>query len=192
MKESLGAKTLAYPTPVFVVCTYDKEQRPNAMTAAWGGICCSSPPCIAISLRKATCTYGNIMDQKAFTINIPSRGFVREADYFGLASGKDEDKFFHSRLKPGKSTLVNAPYVEEFPLVLECELRHTLELGSHTQFIGAIIDVKCEASALGEDGLPSLEALRPLLYAPGVQEYYDTGNCLGKAFSLGKEIKHRN
>ena len=38
MKKSLGAKTLVYPTPVLVVCTYDHEGNPNAMTAAWGGI----------------------------------------------------------------------------------------------------------------------------------------------------------
>ena len=59
MKKSLGAKTLVYPTPVLVICTYDNEGKPNAMTAAWGGICCSSPPCVAVSLRKATYTYGN-------------------------------------------------------------------------------------------------------------------------------------
>jgi len=52
MKKSIGAKTLVYPTPVFVVGTYDKDGKPNVMTAAWGGICCSNPPCVAVSLRK--------------------------------------------------------------------------------------------------------------------------------------------
>ena len=92
MKESLGAKTLVYPAPVFVVGTYDKEGKPNVMTAAWGGICCSRPPCVSVSLRKATYSYGNIMERKAFTINIPSEAHVKVADYFGIASGKDVDK----------------------------------------------------------------------------------------------------
>ena len=39
MKKSLGPKTLAFPTPVWVVGTYDKEGKPNAMTAAWAAIC---------------------------------------------------------------------------------------------------------------------------------------------------------
>src|SRR5208283_3526259 len=52
MKASLGAKTLVYPTPVFVVGTYDKDGKPNVMTASWGGICYSQPPCVAVSLRK--------------------------------------------------------------------------------------------------------------------------------------------
>ena len=56
MKRSLGAKTLLFPTPVLLVGTYDQAGKPNLMTAAWGGVCCSKPPCVAVSLRKATYT----------------------------------------------------------------------------------------------------------------------------------------
>ena len=93
MKTSLGARTAAYPTPVFIVGTYDPEGRPNVMTVAWGGICCSDPPCVAISVRKATHTYGNLMERKAFTVSIPSADHVVAADFFGIASGRDVDKF---------------------------------------------------------------------------------------------------
>jgi flavin reductase (DIM6/NTAB) family NADH-FMN oxidoreductase RutF len=88
MKKSLGAKTLVYPTPVFVVGTYDAAGKPNVMTASWGGICCSAPPCVAVSLRKATHTYGNIVRNQAFTISIPSQTHLAPADYFGLVSGR--------------------------------------------------------------------------------------------------------
>lgn len=44
MKKSLGANPIIYPTPVLIVGTYDAAGKPNVMTAAWGGICCSSPP----------------------------------------------------------------------------------------------------------------------------------------------------
>jgi flavin reductase (DIM6/NTAB) family NADH-FMN oxidoreductase RutF len=150
MKKSIGAKTIVYPTPVFVIGSYDKAGKPNVMTAAWGGICCSRPPCVAVSLRKATYTYGNIMEHKAFTINIPSENYVTEADYFGLVSGKEKDKLSAAGLTPVKSDLVNAPYVQEFPLVLECTVLHTLEIGLHTQFVGEIIDVKADEAVLGE------------------------------------------
>jgi hypothetical protein len=86
MKKSLGAKTLAYPTPVWLVGTYDQEGRPNIMTAAWAAICCSKPPCVAVSLRKATYSYGNIVARQAFTISIPAETHVKEADYVGTAS----------------------------------------------------------------------------------------------------------
>jgi len=122
MKASLGARTLIYPTPVLVVGTFDEAGRPNVMTASWGGICCSQPPCIAISLRKATYTYKNIEERRAFTISIPSEQHVKEVDYFGLVSGRDTDKFAATKLTPVRSQVVNAPYVKEFPLVLECKL----------------------------------------------------------------------
>jgi len=72
MKKSIGVKTIVYPTPVFVIGTYDQRGNPNIMTASWAGICCSSPPCVAVSLREATYSYGNIVLHKAFTVNIPS------------------------------------------------------------------------------------------------------------------------
>lgn len=72
MKKSLGSQTLLYPTPVLLVGSYDSEGKPNLMTAAWGGICCSKPVCITVSLRKATYSYAGIMEHKAFTVGIPS------------------------------------------------------------------------------------------------------------------------
>jgi flavin reductase (DIM6/NTAB) family NADH-FMN oxidoreductase RutF len=188
MKTSIGAKTIVYPTPVFIVGTYDKDGKPNVMTAAWGGICCSGPPCVAVSLRKATHTYGNIMTNKAFTISVPSEVYVREADYFGLVSGEKEDKFTASGLTPVKSDLVNAPYVKEFPLILECKILHTLEIGLHTQFVGEIMDVKADETVIGEKGLPDIEKVKPFSYAPESRGYYGLGSFLGKAFSIGRGI----
>jgi flavin reductase (DIM6/NTAB) family NADH-FMN oxidoreductase RutF len=68
MKRSIGAKTLIYPTPTWVVGSYDNQGKPNGMAVAWGGICCSEPPCVAVSLRKATYTYGNLVERQAFTV----------------------------------------------------------------------------------------------------------------------------
>ncbi|MGZ4903138.1 MAG: flavin reductase family protein, partial [Halobacteriota archaeon] len=109
MKKSIGAQHTGFPAPVFVVGTYDLEGKPNVMTAAWGGICCSAPPCVAVSLREATYTYRNILERKAFTISIPSEKYVKEADYFGIASGKHVDKFSATGLTPAKSEIVDAP-----------------------------------------------------------------------------------
>ena len=148
MKTSLGARTLIYPTPVFAVGTYDAAGKPNVMAVAWGGICCSKPPCLSIALRKATYTYGNLVERGAFTVSIPSTDHVAAADYLGIVSGRDVDKFQTSGLTPVASDVVDAPYVGEFPLVLECQVVHTAELGLHTLFVGEILDVK-EAAGHG-------------------------------------------
>ena len=188
MKKSIGAKPLVYPTPAFVVGTYDSAGKPNVMTAAWAGICCSKPPSVAVSLRKATYSYGNIVDRKAFTINIPSAQYAVEVDYFGMVSGRNEDKFKSCGLTPVKSDRVDAPYVKEFPFILECSLRHTIEIGLHTQFIAEIIDIKAEEDILGAKGLPDIEKVKPILYVPEIRCYYSVGNFLGKAYSIGKNI----
>ncbi len=155
------------------------------MTAAWGGICCSVPPCVAVSLRKATYSYASIASRKAFTISVPSERYVKEADYFGMASGRSGDKFAATGLTPVRSELVDAPYVGEFPLVLECRLVHTLELGLHTEFVGEILDVKIDEDVLTKSGVPNIEKLLPMLFATESRTYYGVGRFLGKAFSIG-------
>jgi flavin reductase (DIM6/NTAB) family NADH-FMN oxidoreductase RutF len=189
MKKSFGAKALVFPMPVWVVGTYDKNGKPNAMTVAYGGICCSDPPCVTVSLRKATYSYGNIVSRKAFTVNVPSEIHIREADYFGVASGRSEDKFVATGLTPVKSDLVDAPYIKEFPLVLECKLAHIFELGRHTQFVGEIVDVKVDEAVLGEKGDPDIEKVKPLIYATQRRSYFGIGQYLGQAYTIGKKFQ---
>jgi flavin reductase (DIM6/NTAB) family NADH-FMN oxidoreductase RutF len=156
------------------------------MTASWGGICCSQPPCVAVSLRKATYTYGNITERRAFTISIPSEAHVAAADRIGMLSGRDVDKFTVTKLTPVRSNLVDAPYVAEFPMVIECRLAHTIELGLHTQFVGEVIDVKVNETAIGSDGTADIQKVRPLVFAPDAQAYYGIGAFIAKAFSVGE------
>lgn len=188
MKRSLGAKTLLYPAPVMVIGTYDKQGKPDVMTAAWGGICSSQPPCIAISVRKATYSYENLSERKAFTISLPSENHVKQADYIGLISGRTADKFSATKLTAAKSKLVDAPYVKEFPLVLECKVVAITDLGMYTQFIGEVIDAKADESVLGTGGSVDIGKLKPLIYTPDSQEYYGVGPRVEHVFSAGKGV----
>ena len=185
---SLGANTFAPTAPVWVVGTYDHEGKPNVMTAAWGGICCSKPPCVYVSLRKATYTYGNLLERKAFTISFPSKEYAKEADYFGLVSGKDNDKFSATKLTPVRSTLVDAPYVKEFPMILECKVIKVVEIGLHTEFIGEILDVKANEIVLDANKLPDVEKLKPIIWSMAGMSYRTVGDEVGKAFAVGKQV----
>ena len=185
-KISVGAKTLLFPTPAVLVGTYDGQGVPNIMTAAWVGICCSRPPCVAVSLRAATYSHGSIVARRAFTVSVPRASQVKEVDCAGLVSGREGDKLASLRLTAERSPLCDAPFVAECPLVLECKLVHTHELGSHTQFVGEILDVKADAAVLGDDGQPDIERIQPILYATGSQAYYGIGSRIAKAFSVGR------
>ncbi len=186
MKKSLGPRTLLYPTPVLVVGSYDADGRPNVMTAAWGGIACSKPPCVCVSLRAATASHGNIAARQAFTISLPSREQAAQADYFGLVSGRNVDKFGVTGLTPVKGEFVDAPYVAEFPLVVECAVVQVHELGLHTQFIGEIKDVKIDEGCLDAEGHIDIDKLDPIALALEAGGYFALGASLGPAFSIGK------
>ena len=190
MKLALSPQTILLPSPVLVIGTYGPDGRPNIMTAAWGGIACSKPPCISVSLREATLTYHNIKQSEAFTVNIPSEKYLKEADFVGLVSGRECDKFKETRLTPGKSELVNAPIVEEFPYALECRLVRQVELGLHTMFIGEIVGMVADGEVLSPKQLPDIEKVRPILWGSyGNMAYYGIGAKLGAAFSVGNQLQ---
>jgi len=188
MKKSLGPKTLLYPTPVLVVGTYDTHGKPNAMVASWGGICCSQPPCVNISLRKATYSYAAIVERKAFTVGIPDQKHICQTDYLGIASGRDADKIAVAGLTSVRSEQVDAPFIAEFPLSLECRLVHTADLGLHTLFVGEVVDVKIDPEALTLEGDVDILKINPFLFDPGARRYYGVGEFLGNAFSVGRDI----
>jgi flavin reductase (DIM6/NTAB) family NADH-FMN oxidoreductase RutF len=142
---------------------------------------------VAVSLRKATYTYGNIVAREAFTVSVPSEAYVKEADYFGIASGRDGSKFEATGLTPVHSDLVDAPFVSEFPLILECTLLHTVEIGLHTLFVGEILDVKAEDAILDERDVIAVAKFRPFSFAPDNRSYYGFGSFLGEAFSIGRQ-----
>lgn len=189
MKKSIGAKTQLFPTPVLMVGTYDQNGKPNLMNAAWGGICCSQPPCVAVSLRKATYSYNCIVERKAFTVGIACQSKMKEADYCGIFSGRDVDKFALTGLTPVKSKLVDAPYAEEFPVVLECRLLHIIEIGLHTQFIGEIVDVKGDESVFDEAGNLDIMKIQPLIFDTSNRGYHGVTASIGRAFTVGKELQ---
>jgi len=188
MKRSLGRKTLILPAPTWVVGTYDSQDRPNLMTAAWGGICCSKPPSVCVSLREATYSYRSIIGREAFSVNVPSADQTQIADYLGIVSGRDVEKFAAAGLTEVRAEHVDAPLIREFPLNLECRLIHTLKIGLHTLFVGEILDVKADESILNEKGRPSLEKLNPPIFSTGEAAYYGIGEALGPAFEIGKRL----
>ena len=86
---------------------------------------------------------------------------------------------------------VDAPYVDECPVVVELALHNTLELGSHTQFIGEIKDVKIDKDCLDDMDKPNINLVNPLLYDGGGREYRQVGAHAGKAFAGGKIFWNR-
>ena len=192
MKRSLGAKTLLYPMPLLIIGSYDREGKANVMAAAWGGIACSKPPCVSVSLRAATATHGNILARKAFTISLPESRQVAQADFFGMVSGRKVDKFAATGLTAARAEFVDAPYVAEFRLILECALLQVHELGLHTQFIGEIKDVKVDDGCLDAAGNLDARKLDPVVCALSAGGYFALGAPIGQPFAVGGVFREQN
>jgi len=186
MKRSLGAKPLLFPTPLVIVGSYDDQGRPNAMAAAWAGICCSKPPCITVSLRKATYTYASLMARQAYTAHVTDESHLTASDFLGMASGRDGDKLGTLGLTTVPSELVDAPIIQEYPLVLECKVVHVHDLGLHTMFVGEVQDIKADPHVVDEKGHPLVDMLKPLAFLPEARTYHGMGPVLGRAFDAGK------
>ncbi|GFE59879.1 flavin reductase family protein [Geobacter sp. AOG2] len=188
MKRSLGAKPLGLPAPVWVVGSYSPDGSPAIMVVSWGGICCSTPPCVAISIDKTRFSHANIIEHRAFTVNVPSRRHLIATDYLGLVSGATVDKFSATGLTAVKSDTVQAPFVKEFPLVFECRLLQSIDIGSHTQFIGQIMDVKADEAVLDDRGNPVAGKVSPLISSAGDRSYYALGEYLEQAYVPGMAL----
>ncbi len=173
MKKSIKPDTHACPTPAWCVCTYDADGKANVMTVAWAGICCSDPPCLSV------------------TVSIPSVKYLKQADYFGMVSGKDVDKFATSGLTATRSDVVDAPYVDEFPLIFECTVKEAVEVGGHVLFVGEIAGVKADDEVSNDEGLPLPEKVNPFIYAPTTGDYIALADVVGRGGDSGREISGR-
>lgn len=184
MRKNFGAKPFLAPQPVLIIATYDENGNPNAMNAAWGGMCGVNEVMVDLSAHLTT---DNIMKTKAFTISIADGKHVRESDYVGVESGKNApNKMKKAGFTVTKSEFVNAPVINELPLALECELTEVLPGG---KYIGEIKNVSIDESALDADGNPDFSKLDVIVVDPINHGYYRLGDKVGTAFKDGFELK---
>ena len=185
MKRNLGPKDLIFPAPVLIVGTYGQDGTPNAMNVAWGGICSSVPPAVAISIRETRRTFANIQAKGAFTVAIATEDLMVQADYVGLVSGSKGNKLEKAGLRTVKSEHVDAPVLQDFPVTLECRVMSVTRIGQHMHIVGEIVNVLAEESVLNEKGQIDAARLKAIAYDPADNQYLAASRPVGKAFSAG-------
>ena len=185
-KIQLGPSTIAYPMPAFLIGA-DVEGRPNFMVAAWSGIACSDPPMITVAFQPHRHTLKGVKQNRAFSVNVPPVSLMKETDFCGMFSGKDEDKSGVFEVFYGKTE--HAPLISLCPVNLECRVVMTLELGSHDLVVGEIKEVHVSGDALGADGKLDPAKVDPLIFTVPDRTYRRLGEVVGKAFKAGKELK---
>ena len=185
MKKAIGPQRLMYPMPAVLVGAL-VNGKTNFMTAAWCGIAASKPPAISVGLQSIRFTLEGIKANNTFSINIPSADLVEKVDYCGIYSGHKVDKSQIFKVDYGK--LKTAPMIQECPVNLECQVIHSLELGSHILFVGEIAETYIKEECLTDEKADPSK-IDPLIYTTGVMQYQRLGEVVGGAWKVGKKKK---
>jgi flavin reductase (DIM6/NTAB) family NADH-FMN oxidoreductase RutF len=185
-KRSWKPGNVLSPVPVVLVsCGGQQGWKANLLTIAWVGSICSEPPMLSISVRPERYSHDIIQITREFVVNVPSLRQARAVDWCGVVSGSDVDKFTGAGLTPAPALSVKSPIVLECPLNIECRVRKSLKLGSHTIFLAEVVAVQVSSALVGAKGKLRLEKGGLLAFAHG--EYFELGRRIGRfGFSVRK------
>jgi len=186
LKRVWKPSTLLYPVPAVLISSANRDGKFNVCTVAWTGTACSDPPMLAISLRPERLSHEYITQTREFVVNMPSEALVRRTDYCGMVSGRKVDKFAQTGMTAAPASQVKAPIVVECPMNLECVVKKTLELGTHTMFVAEIVAVQVDNDLFTLKGRLALE--KAGLFACVHGGYYGLGKQLGK---FGYSVKRK-
>ena len=178
-KQIWKAGNMLYPVPAVMVSCGDQEGKNNIITIAWAGTICSDPAMVSISVRPERYSYSMIQQTGDFVINLTTKELAYAADWCGVKSGRDVDKFAAMKLTPAKGNKVQyAPIIEESPVNIECRVTEVKELGSHHMFLAEVADVLVSEKYMNETGKFELNQTGLVAYSHG--EYFCLGEKLGK------------
>ncbi len=158
------------PGPKFVtLVSYGTMENPDIVTVSYVGQI--TDRLMYVSLRPSRHSNQILRSSGRFAINYIGSDLVKKADFCGIYSGRDTDKFKESGLNLDFDQEI--PMISESPLSLECVLKNITRIGEHDVFFGEVnkaIRRKEESSWLYHDNF----------------EYFGNGHQLGGLFQIGK------
>lgn len=169
MKKSFKPGTLLSPVPAVMVSCGDGEEK-NIITIGWTGIINSDPPITYISVRKSRYSHHIIEKTGEFVVNLTTEKLAFAADYCGVKSGRDVDKFKEMRLTPESADIVKCPMIAQSPVNLECRVIEVKSYPTHDMFIAEIVAMHADDEIVDEKGKIDMSAAGLIAYVHG--EYF--------------------
>ena len=183
MKKNIKTTEAIFPMPVLMIATYNEDGSVDVMNAAWGTML--ERDYVILNLTETHKTVQNIKKRKAFTVSIADAKHVVEADYFGVVSANNTpNKFKNSGLTAAKSTNVDAPIINEFPICIECEFVDYQDCG----VIGKVVNVSAEERVFNGDKI-DISKVEAIVFDPYTHGYYKVTERVGNAFKDGLKLK---
>lgn len=187
MKKQIKTTEAIFPMPVLLISTFNEDGSVDVMNAAWGTML--DRDMVALNLTETHTTVKNIKARKGFVVHIADTKHVVEADWFGCVHGATEpDKFKKSGLTYEKSTLVDAPIINELPIAMECEFVEYQNDATGLGVIGKVLRTSVEEANL-MDGKVNIDSLEAIAFDPYTHGYYKVVGRVGDAFKDGLKLK---
>jgi len=179
--------TMIYPVPAVMVSCGIEEEDLNIITISWTGTINSDPAMLYISIRPSRKSYEIIKKTGEFVLNLTNKDLAFAADWSGVKSGRDYNKFKEMGLTPEASNVIKTPAIAEAPISIECKLTQIIPLGTHDMFLAKVVAVNADEQYIDpETGAFNMQKTKLIAYAHGM--YYELGNQIGKfGFSVKKK-----
>ena len=186
--KSFGSKPWMLPQPVLIIGTYDEDGTPNAMNAAWGGQWDRGEIMISMGAHATT---ENLVRCADFTVAFATKETMVASDFVGIVSAKnDPDKMKKAGWTAVKSDNVDAPVFADFPMTLECRIKHKIDESEEGYYIVAeVVNILVDENYLTEEGQPDVAKMQLITYEPVSHSYVALGEKVGDAFDAGKKLK---
>lgn len=179
--------TFIYPIPAVMVSCGTMEES-NIITVAWTGILNTNPAMCYISVRPERYSHEIIKENGEFAINLTTRQLAYAADWCGVKSGRDVDKFKEMKLTKEKANIISVPLIKESPVSVECKVKEIVPLGSHDMFVAEIVAIDADEKYIDEKGAFDISKCDLIAYANG--GYYPLEKKIGKfGYSVQKKSK---
>lgn len=175
-----------FPMPMVIVGAV-VGGKPNFMAVAWASRVNFKPAMFAVALGRHH-TNSGIDETREFSINIPDISLMQKTDYCGLVSGSKTDKSEIFNIFYGE--LGKAPLIQDCPVCMSLALHDAVKLPFDTLYIGEVNEVFTEEKYLS-NGMPDIRKINPFMLTMPDNRYWSVGENIGKAWHIGKSLKHK-
>lgn len=134
--ELLNRVTWKIPNALALVGSRSGDER-NAMTTSWITQLSMEPVLIGVGVDNGAVTHRLIREGKSFTVNLWDAADTKVFVKFSKPATDDGTSLNGREVR---EALTGAPVFVEAIAWVDCEVRHTLDLGSHTLFVGEVVD----------------------------------------------------
>jgi flavin reductase (DIM6/NTAB) family NADH-FMN oxidoreductase RutF len=134
--ELLNTVTWKIPNALALVGSRAGDER-NAMTTSWITQLSMEPVLIGVGVDNGAVTHRLITEGGSFTVNLWD---AEDTKVFVKFSKPATDDGATLNGRPVRTATTGAPVFDEAVAWLDCTVRHTLDLGSHTLFVGEVVD----------------------------------------------------